>query len=133
MKLGVILLGLGAALLTYGIFGIDRGAVSRPSYVIGLILMTAALMRLAWVGWNGNLAATVLAGLASAILTWTVYEMVRQSPSLPAIGVLGEMTAPLLSATVAAVVIVAGLIRANGMGAGTEAARSAGIPSDPAA
>ena len=112
MKSGVALFAIGAILLTFGIFLVfDRGVFSGPSYVVGLVLTTLGFLRLGWAGWHGSMAAALVAALAAAILTWVFYELVRQSPGLPDIGFLDEMTAPVLSATAGLLVLVVGAIR----------------------
>ena len=115
MKAGVAMFVIGAVLLTFGVFVIfDRGAISRPSFAIGLVLTTVAFLRLGWAGWRGSIAASIVAGLVAVILTWTYYELIRQTPGVPPIGFLDEMTAPVLSAAAGLLVLVVGIIRARG-------------------
>ena len=111
MKLGLAAVVIGIPLLGLGIFLIHGGQIAATAYRVGLPLLAIGVARLLWAGWRGNIASWVLAAPAAGILTWTLYELIRQSVPLPEIGVLGEMTAPTLTAVVIIGIIVVGGLR----------------------
>jgi membrane protease YdiL (CAAX protease family) len=110
MKLGVLAVAIGLPLLGLGVFAIpyDTG---RTMYVVGLVLLSFGVARLVWAGWHRSDVSWVIAAPAAGILTWTLYELVRQEARLYGIGVLGEMTAPTLSAAVGVGFLVVGWLR----------------------
>jgi hypothetical protein len=73
--------------------------------------LVLGVLVLVWSGWRGNLASSVFGAAAAVPATWRLYELVRQGVPLPEIGVLDEMTAPALAATVALVILVVGAVR----------------------
>ena len=125
MRTGLLASLVGFLLLMIGVFGF-AGRCARPDVpcpspspnqvaaYLGLVLLVFGVVVLIRSGWRGSALSWVLATAAVVPTTWFVYEMVRQSPGMPEIGFLEEMTAPVLSATAALIVIVMGVIRARG-------------------
>lgn len=113
MKLSVAALALGIPLLTIGVFLVRGGDISRVGYTLGLLLISFAVARLVWLGWRGRGWAWLVAAPPAAILTWTIYELVRQTPPYPPIGFLGTDTAPLLSAVSAIGLVTVGWLRSR--------------------
>ncbi|NJD27994.1 MAG: hypothetical protein FIA92_06810 [Chloroflexi bacterium] len=122
MKLGGALGGFGALLMAFG-FAIGpfmcrvpgvpcpRPTVADLAFYGGLALVVLGLARLLWAGWRGSRLSWFFAAPAAGLITWTVYELVRQGIPMPEIGFLGTMTAPTLSAGVAIAVVVVGGLR----------------------
>jgi hypothetical protein len=112
---------LGALLMAFG-FAIGPFMCARPdlpcegptlagvAFYGGVMLMTVGLARLLWAGWHGSRIGWLIAAPAAGLLTWVVYERIRQGP-LPGIGILGTMTAPTLSLAVAIGVIAVAVLR----------------------
>jgi hypothetical protein len=111
VKLSLAALALGIPSLAIGIFLVRGGDVSRLAFTVGLVLLTLAVVRLVRLGRRGTPWAWEIAALPAAILTWTIYELVRQSPPYPPIGVLGTSTAPVLSLAVAFACLTMGWLR----------------------
>jgi hypothetical protein len=113
MKVGAVALVIGLLLLGVGIFlmGDRSGQINLWAYLIGLLLTTAAVTRLVYAGWHGSPGSWLVAAPGAAVLTWTLYELVRQQLPMPQIGVLGEMTAPTVSIAVAGATVVIGALR----------------------
>jgi hypothetical protein len=113
MRVGVVSALVGMLLLALGIFVLGGRSypVNLAAYVAGLGFLSLAVARLAWLGRRGDGRNWLIAALPAAILTWTVYELVRQTPPYPPIGVLGEYTAPLLSSVVAVGLVAIGWLR----------------------
>lgn len=113
MKLSVVASLLGMLLLTLGIFVLGGRSypINLAAYVAGLGLLALGVTRLAWLGWRGSGRSWLIAALPAAILTWTLYELVRQTPPYLPIGILGEHTAPLVSTTVAVGLVAIGWFR----------------------
>lgn len=112
---------IGSLLIFVGVFGmLGRCAVPgapcpspSPGEVAaygGLIVLVLGVFILVRSGLRGSLASSALGALAAIPATWTLYEVVRQGVPLPGIGVLEEMTAPALSATVALAILVVGAV-----------------------
>jgi hypothetical protein len=113
MKLGTVAATVGMLLLGFGIFMIgDRsGRITGTALVAGFVLLSLGISRLIWAGWHGSQASCFLVAVPAAVFTWAFYELIRQAIPLPAIGVLGEMTAPTLSTAVAVGILVIGWLR----------------------
>lgn len=111
MKLGLGAVVVGIPLLGLGIFLMRGGLIAATAYYVGLPLLAIGVARLLWAGWRGSIASWLVAAPAAGILTWALYELIRQGVPLPEIGVLDEMTAPMLSATVMIGIIVIGGVR----------------------
>jgi membrane protease YdiL (CAAX protease family) len=113
MKVGVVAVAIGLPVLGIGVFLIgDRsGRMTTAAYVLGLLLLSLGVARLFWAGWHGSVLSWVIAAPVAAVLAWTLYELVRQEVRLYGIGILGEMTAPTLSAAVGVGALVAGWLR----------------------
>ena len=113
MRLGFVASLLGMFLLTLGIFVLGGRSypVNLYAYVLGIVLTALGVGRLVWVGWRGSGRSWLVAALPAAILTWTLYELVRQDPFYLPVGFLGTYTAPLLSSTVAAGLVAIGWFR----------------------
>ena len=110
--LAIVLFVAGSAMLFWGIFGFWRGSGAPTILIlIGVTLLVLATIGLLGLGWHGSVVAWPIGAVAIGILTWFGYEVLRQSPLRPEIGVLGTMTAPVLSATVAAAVLAIGAWR----------------------
>lgn len=121
-KTGALMALAGSALIFVGLFGmLGRCAVPGapcPSPSAGeiaayggLVILVLGVFILVRSGWRGHLASSVLGALAAVPATWTFYEIVRQGIPLPGIGVLDEMTAPVLSAAVALTILLVGAMR----------------------
>jgi membrane protease YdiL (CAAX protease family) len=121
MRIGASLLVSGLILILFGLFAITRARpcldescgldLNSTTLSLGLVLLALAVARLIWTGWHGSGVSWLVAAPAAGVLTWTIYEVVRQGVPLYGIGVLGEMTAPTLSVAVGVAVIVSGLLR----------------------
>lgn len=113
MKLSVVASLLGMLFLTLGIFVLGGRSypINLVAFVAGLGLLSLGVALLAWLGWQGSDRSWLIAALPAAILTWTVYELVRQTPPYLPIGILGEYTAPLLSTIVAVGLVAVGWFR----------------------
>jgi membrane protease YdiL (CAAX protease family) len=113
MKAGALAVAIGLPLLGFGIFmmGDRSGQLTRPAYFLGLVLLLLGVARLSWSGWHGNGVAWLVAAPAAAILTWALYELIRQGVPLYGIGIYGTMTAPILSAGVGLGILVVGWLR----------------------
>lgn len=113
MQLSVVASLLGMLLLMLGIFvlGSRSYPINLAAYVAGLVLLSLGAARLAWLGWRGSGRSWFIAALPAAILSWTVYELVRQTPPYLPIGILGEYTAPLVSTLVAVGLLAIGWFR----------------------
>jgi hypothetical protein len=112
MKAGVLALTSGLALLGIGVFLIgDRsGQINRTAYVAGLTLLLVGMVRLAYLGRESRGWSLLIAAPAAGVVTWTLYELIRQGLPMPSIGVLGEMTAPVLSASATFALVVGWLV-----------------------
>ena len=109
VRLGSIALVAGAILLGFGVAGrIFPSAMGLAGYYGGFVVLFVSLVAFLKAGWQGDGLAWLIATLPAAILTWAMYELVRQTPPYPPVGVLGEMTAPTLSALVAVAIVVVG-------------------------
>ena len=109
-----IALALGLALLGAGIFSFNAGPTSTAVvYVAGITLTSLALASFIRTGWHGSGISWLVASPTAAILTWTLYELIRQGVPLYGIGILGEMTAPAVSFAVAAAILVVGWLRTS--------------------
>ena len=108
MKLSLAALAVGLPSLALGIFVVPGGDLGLVTFTTGLVLLILAVARLIWLARRGTPWAWELAALPAAILTWTVYEVLRQTPPYPQIGVLGLSTAPVLSLAVAAACLTMG-------------------------
>lgn len=113
MKLSIVASLLGMLLLTLGVFVLGGRSypINLVAYVAGLVLLSLGVARLAWLGWRGSGRSWLIAALPAAILSWTVYELVRQTPPYLPIGILGEYTAPLVSTIVAVGLVAIGWFR----------------------
>jgi membrane protease YdiL (CAAX protease family) len=110
MKVGTIAVLIGSLLLGFGVFmlGDRSGRITGSALVLGLLLLSFGVARLVWAGWHGSASAWIVAAPPAAILTWTLYELVRQGVPLYGIGIFGEMTAPILSSAVGIGIVVMG-------------------------
>jgi hypothetical protein len=120
MKSGVVTFVLGTMLLGFGVFSMFYGDVARIAYFVGLVLLVVAIAQLIWSGWHGRRASWPVGALAAAIVTWTIYELVRQTPPYPDVGFLETYTAPLISSVAAALLLAIGLWRTFRSSAGQE-------------
>ncbi len=121
MRSSGILFVSGLGLLFFGLFAITRARPCEPgscgadangiAYAFGLVLFSLAVARFGWLGWQGNGVAWLVAAPAAGVLTWTLYELVRQGVPLYGIGILGEMTAPTASIVVGLGVLFVGWLR----------------------
>lgn len=111
MKLGLAGIAVGIPLVGLGIFMIHGGELGLAAYVIGLAALSSGTARMIWAGRRGSGIPWLLAAAPAGALTWVVYELGRQNVPLPGIGILEEMTAPTLSFTVAAILLLAGVFR----------------------
>jgi membrane protease YdiL (CAAX protease family) len=109
VKLGAYAIATGLPILGLAIFGMGMPS-PWPMYVVGLTLLSFGVARLVWSGWRGSESSWLVAAPAAAILTWTLYELVRQEVPLYGIGILGEMTAPSLSGATAVGILVIGWV-----------------------
>jgi membrane protease YdiL (CAAX protease family) len=111
MKFGVIGTAIGLLLLGDGVFSMgDRsGLTNQRLYVAGLTLLMVGIVRLAYVGRQSRGWSLLFAAPAAGVLTWTLYELIRQGLPMPTIGVLAEMTAPVLSTISTLTLVVAWL------------------------
>jgi hypothetical protein len=125
MVLGILLLFVGLAAVAFGMFGM---ANTQPIFVVGIVLSCSAFALLVWSGWRGRFASWLAASPAAIVLTWITYEAVRQSPARPDIGVLGLLTAPLLSLAAGIAVIVIGWARRRSVLAARSVSRDTGQP-----
>jgi hypothetical protein len=110
MKPGILAVTIGMVLLGFGIFmmGDRSGRITGSAYLLGFTLLSLGIARLLWLGSKGRVASWFLVALPAAVFAWAFYELIRQAIPLPGIGILGEMTAPTLSAAVALGLIVIG-------------------------
>ena len=76
----------------------------------GLTLLLVGIVRLAYEGRQSRGWSLLIAAPAAGVLTWTLYELIRQGLPMPSIGVLDEMTAPVLSAAAVLALVVAWLV-----------------------
>jgi hypothetical protein len=131
LKAGVAAAILGAMSIFLGVFGFAyRCAVPgvpcpspSPNEILaygGLVVLVVGVLLLLRAGWGGRLAASALAAAATVPATWFLYEIVRQEgcPLLPdpdaaeaCLGGFGEMTAPVISFGVAALILLVGWLR----------------------
>ena len=102
LKVGGVGVAIGLPLLGIGTFmmGDRSGRITGTAYAVGLLLLAVGVARLYWAGWHGSTVSWVIAAPAAGVITWTLYELVRQGVPLYGIGILGEMTPPTLSAAV---------------------------------
>ena len=113
MRLGIAAALLGVFLMTLGIFVLGGRSypVNLYAYVLGIVLTALGVGRLVWFGWRGSGRSWLVAAFPAAILTWPIYELVRQDPFYLPVGFLGTYTAPLLSSTVATALLAIGWFR----------------------
>lgn len=121
MRIGIVLLLGGLGLVLFGLFAITRARpcptescgvdLNSAAFVSGLSLLSLGVARLFWSGWHGSGVSWLIAAPAGGILTWTLYEVVRQGVPLYGIGILGEMTAPTISTAAGIVIIAIGWLR----------------------
>ena len=113
MRTGTAAATFGMLLLGFGIFmlGDRSGRITGTAYIAGFVLLSLGIARLVWAGWHGSNVSWFLVAMPAAVFTWTFYELIRQGIPLPEIGVLDEMTAPILSAAVAVATVVIGWLR----------------------
>jgi len=112
MKYGTLAVATGVLLLGAGVFlmGDRSGLTNGRLYVAGLALLFVGIIRLAYAGRQSRGWSLLVAAPAAGVLTWTLYELIRQGLPMPSIGVFDEMTAPLLSAIVTSALAAAWLI-----------------------
>lgn len=113
MKAGALAVVIGIPLLAFGIFmmGDRSGQLTRPAHLLGLVLLLLGVTRLVLAGWHGSGMAWLVAAPAASILTWALYELIRQGVPLYGIGIYGTMTAPILSTGVGLGILVVGWLR----------------------
>jgi len=105
-----VVLGLG--LLGSSIFGMAFEPTStRIAYVGGIALVAFGVASLVRTGWHGSGRSWLVAASTAGVLTWTLYELIRQGVPLYGIGVLGEMTAPAVSFAVVLAILLVGWLR----------------------
>jgi hypothetical protein len=109
MKLGLAAVIIGLPLLGLGVFLLRGGQIAATAYSVGLTMLAIGVARLLWAGLRGNIVSWLFVAPAAGILTWTLYELIRQSIPLPEIGVLDEMTAPTLTAAVMIGIVAIGV------------------------
>jgi hypothetical protein len=127
-RAGVLAAVLGSLLVFLGVFGfMGRCAVPGapcPSPSLneilaygGLAVLLTGVTLLTWAGWRGRVAGSALAAIASVPATWFIYEVVRQEgcPLLAnpiaaqaCLTAYGEMTAPVISVSVAGASLLIG-------------------------
>lgn len=131
IRLGVLAAVVGSLLIFLGLFGfMSRCAAPGarcPSPSLneilacgGLALLLTGVILLLRAAWRGSVTGSALAAIASVPATWFIYELVRQEgcPLLAdpvavqaCLAAYGEMTAPVISYSVAGALFLIGLFR----------------------
>lgn len=144
IRMGVLAAVFGSLLIFLGVFGFMGrcGALGTacpfPSVneilaYGGLAVLLTGVILLIRAGWRGSVAGSALAAIASVPATWFIYEIVRQEgcPLLAdpvavqaCLGAYGEMTAPVISYSVAGAVFVIGLLRRRAVDARATSAKA---------
>jgi hypothetical protein len=130
-RLGALIALAGFLLILVGLFSGIGGCyvpgVPCPSPRLdeifgysGLALLLIGIGLLLRAGWRGSLRGSLFAAVAAVPATWFLYELARQSGCVlitdqetqrACLEAFGEMTAPVLSAAVACLVVVVGWLR----------------------